>query len=142
MAVRKSEIRKLRRELITRKAQVWSRLNKSLVKSLNGIVQVWLKKVERYTDDVPDIPEIPDKFTKTINKTLREALAYGYWLNHIYLQELRAAYNKTKYRGKVTLADKLSDEDKIRNSLEKLINFGKIFNIIKLIKLKNFEKCL
>lgn len=123
MAVRKSEVRKLRREFISRKSQVWSRLNKSLVKSLNEIIQVWLKKVEKYTDDVPDLPAMPDKFTKTLNKTLREALAYGYWLNHIYLQELRAAYYKTKYRGKITLADKISDDDKIRASLEKLMSF-------------------
>ena len=118
MAVREQQVRRLRRDLITRRARIWSRLSKSLVKSLTAITTEWLKKLT-----VDDIPEIPAAFTKELKKTLREALAYGYWLNHLYLQEYRSLVNKTKYHGKIDLADDLRNEDDIRKSLESFISF-------------------
>lgn len=119
MAIRKSEVRKLRREIISRKARVWSRLTKSLRSSLNNIAHTWIKELISSTQEV----SLPKKFNHELNKILREVLAYGYWLNHIYLQELRAIVNKTKYQSKITLSDTISNEDEIRKALESLMSF-------------------
>ena len=37
---------------------------------------------------------------------MREALAQGYWLQHVYMRECESAVKGTKFRGTVTLADK------------------------------------
>ncbi len=37
---------------------------------------------------------------------MREALAQGYWLQHVYMRECEAAVKGTAFRGTVTLADK------------------------------------
>lgn len=55
-------------------------------------------------------PEIPEKFTKILQRKLRESMAQGYWLNHLYVQELKTAYRGRKYRGKVTLSELPEDE--------------------------------
>ena len=65
-------------------------------------------------------PEIPEKFTKTLQKKLREALAQGYWLNHIYVREVKAAYEGGKYKGKVTLSD-VDEDAELREILEEFI---------------------
>ena len=68
-----------------------------------------LKQAEEDTasGDITIIPEIPRKFTRILQKVLREALAQGYWLQHLYLQEIRGK----KYRGRITLADIPADEE-------------------------------
>ena len=38
---------------------------------------------------------------------MREALAQGYWLQHVYMRECESAVKGTKFRGTVTLADKV-----------------------------------
>lgn len=53
-------------------------------------------------------------------------MAYGYWLNHLFLQERRAIENKIKYHGKIELADDLKNEDEIREALESFISFGPV----------------
>ena len=68
-------------------------------------------------------PELSEKFTKTIQSVLREAYAYGYWLNHLYVRDIEYAYNGGfKYRGRIRLADMPTDE-KLREILEQFINF-------------------
>lgn len=105
MAVRKT---RARRELITRTARVWSRLTKKLEKELNKIADNWIKGLCE--------AEFPEKFTKILKSSLREALAYGYWLQWLYLSELRG----NKYQGKITL----SDGDSIKDSVQKFMNTG------------------
>ena len=103
MAIRKSEQKRLRRELITRTARVWTRINKKLVEALNKITQEWLKDTDK------NFPE--EKITKTLKRNLREALAYGYWLQWLYLYELRGK----KYRGKITLSEGNSVKDSVQD---------------------------
>lgn len=119
MAVRKSAIRRLRRELISRTARIWSRLNRSLIHDLGEITQSWLKKLIKQAEndiasgDILNVPDLPMKFTKILQRYLREALAYGYWLNYLYVHEVSGR----KYRGKITLAE----GDDIRELLENFI---------------------
>ena len=129
MAIRKSEIRKFRRELISRTARVWSRLNRKLLKDLNETAQGWLQKLIRQIED-ENIPEFPKKFDRVLAETLREALAQGYWLEHIYLQEVRTAFKGKKYHGKITLSDTQTEDEKLREELEKFISSGEWHNII------------
>ena len=117
MAVRKSERRRLRNELISRTARVWSRLNRNLVKELNEVAQDWIKKLSQDIE-----AKFPEKFTKILKRNLREALAYGYWLQHLYLYELRGK----KYRGKITL----SESDSIKDSLENFMYSGEWNEVI------------
>ena len=120
MAIRESEIRKHRRELIARTARIWTRLYKELKGELRPIVHKWLKSVnQQIYSGVIELPELPPKFHEVLSKVLREAMAQGYWLSHVYIQEVKASANKRKYRGRITLADNLND-DEIR---EGLLNF-------------------
>ena len=66
---------------------------------------------------------MPEKFTETLQGKLREAMAYGYWLNHLYVQEIKAAYQGRKYHGKVNLSD-LSDDEELRELLQDFISEG------------------
>ncbi len=126
MAVRKSERRRLRRELISRTARVWSRLNKSLIKELTDISQTWLDKlikpVNVATGDLADTPKFPERFTRTLKRTLREAFAYGYWLQYLYLYELSGK----KYYGKITLAE----GDDVKDDIEAFVYKGEWNSVI------------
>lgn len=81
-----------RRKLITRTARVWTRLYKGTVPYLKEEIERWLRELEKYSEDeassglVITPPEISPKFTERLTKTLREAYAYGYWLNHLYVK--------------------------------------------------------
>ena len=125
MAVNKS---KIRRELVSRTARVWSRLNKKLNKDLNEIAQAWLKKLiveaenEIASGNISNIPDFPEEFTKILQQTLREALAYGYWLQQLYLYERRGK----KYKGKITL----SEGDEVKELLESFIVNGEWNDVI------------
>ncbi len=83
------------------------------MKELEEASQAWLNRLlnqaeqDTATGDITNIPELPPKFSKILNRELRRALAQGYWLQHLYLQE----YRGKKYRGKITLADIPSDEE-------------------------------
>ena len=66
--------------------------------------------------------KFPEKFTKILKRDLREALAYGYWLQWLYLYELRGK----KYRGKITL----SDGDSVKDSVQKFMNTGEWNDVI------------
>ena len=103
MATRKAERQRARRELIIRTARVWSRLTKEINKELNEVADNWIK-------DFCD-KEFPEKFTKILKRKLREALAYGYWLQWLYLYELRGK----KYRGKINLAEGDSVKENVQN---------------------------
>lgn len=48
-------------------------------------------------------------------------MAQGYWLNHLYVQELKSAKQGKKYHGKITLSDKDSDEE-LRELLNKFMS--------------------
>ena len=111
MAVRKT---RARRELITRTARVWSRLTKKLEKGLNEIANSWIKELCE--------KEFPEKFTEILKNYLREALAYGYWLQWLYLSDLRGK----KYQGKITL----SEGDSVKDSVQKFMNTGEWNEVI------------
>ena len=117
MAVRKSERRRLRNELISRTARVWSRLNRNLVKELNEVAQDWIKKLSQDIE-----AKFPEKFTKILKRNLREALAYGYWLQYLYLYELRGK----KYRGKI----KLAEGDSVKENVQKFMSTGEWNEVI------------
>jgi len=115
MAIRQRQ--RLRRELITRTAQIWSKLNKRLIKDLNKISQSWINELFQNIDT-----EFPKEFTEILKSNLREALAYGYWLQWLYLYELRG----NKYRGKITLAE----GDNVKESVQKFMNTGEWNDVI------------
>ena len=105
--------------MIARTARVWTRLYKEAVPDLKATAQHWIEKVLRQTDTPP---KLPAKFEKGISRMMRSAYAYGYWLSHLYVEELKAAREGVKYRGKVTLADVPSD-DELRRILEAFMSF-------------------
>ena len=113
--------------MIARTARIWTRLYKKLVPELNGTANTWLKKLilqasqEVSAGYLENPPQLPQKFTKQLSQTLREAYAQGYWLNHLYVQEVKAAYEGHKYTGRVTLAD-TSYDGFLREVLEKFIS--------------------
>lgn len=95
---------------------------------LKNIARKWLEALikestqEASAGSLDNPSEISSKFTQRLSRMLREAYAQGYWLNHIYVQELKAAYEGRKYRGRVTLSDMSTDDD-LRSLLEKFIAF-------------------
>lgn len=119
-----------RRNLITRTALIWKRLNRSLTGGLKEIAEDWLKKFLRQAEKeipsgyVSEIAELPKKFTGTLQEKLREALAQGYWLSHVYVQEVRASVRGKSYRGKVTLSD-IPDDDALREGLQSFFHMEK-----------------
>mgnify|MGYP002626313629 CR=1 FL=1 len=119
-----------RRNLITRTALIWKRLNRSLTGGLKEIAEDWLKKFLRQAEKeipsgyVSEIAEMPKKFTQTLQEKLREALAQGYWLSHVYVQEVRASVRGKSYRGKVTLSD-IPDDDALREGLQSFFHMEK-----------------
>ena len=112
-----------------RTARTWSRLYKELTASLKETAQSWLNTFEKQARKdialgyIEDTPEIPEKFTKTLQKKLREAMAQGYWLNHLYVQEIKSAYQGRKYRGKVKLSD-LPEDEQIKELLRGFIELN------------------
>ena len=84
---------------------------------LKDITREWLKKFQKQAETevssgiINNPPEISSKFTKKISRVLREAYAHGYWLNHLYVQELKAAKTGRRYKGKVELADIPNDAE-------------------------------
>ncbi|MBR0167107.1 MAG: minor capsid protein [Synergistaceae bacterium] len=118
-----------RRNLIIRTARTWSRLYKELTASLKETAQSWLNTFEKQARKdialgyIEDTPEIPEKFTKILQKKLREAMAQGYWLNHLYVQEIKSAYQGRKYRGKVKLSD-LPEDEQIKELLRGFIELN------------------
>ncbi len=88
----------------------------------------WLRKLEKYSEDevssglVINPPEISPKFTERLTTTLREAYAYGYWLNHLYVQELKNAQSGRSYKGKLKLSEMPPDEE-LSRLLREFIRF-------------------
>ena len=110
MAVRE----KLRRELITQTARVWTRLSKELEKDLKEISEKWINGLCK--------EKFPEKFTNKLKSALREALAYGYWLQWLYLYKRSGK----KYQGKITLAE----GDSVKESVQKFITTGEWNEVI------------
>ena len=116
-----------RRNLITRTALNWKRLNRSLTVGLKEIAGDWLKNfLHKAEKEIPsgyvsEIPEMPKRFTRTLQENLRSALAQGYWLSHVYVQEVRATVRGKKYHGKITLSDTLDDET-LRGALQNFLH--------------------
>ena len=114
--------------MIARTARIWSRLYKQAVPELKDIARKWVEKLinqavqEISSGTLENPPELSIKFTQRLRKTLREAYAQGWWLNHLYVKELEAAYMGLRYRGKLTLADIPTDEE-LRETLEHFINY-------------------
>ena len=119
--------------LISRTARVWSRLGRFLSQDLNIIVQWWITEVLKEAEadvasgEVLSVPELPASAERTIREVMVHALAQGYWLQHVYMQECRAAARGQRYRGRVSLADDTElDDEEIRRLLESLIKSAKV----------------
>ena len=130
-----------------RTARIWTRFYRELTGSLKETAQSWLNTFEKQArlkklltqarqdlsrGEIPNPPEIPDKFTQTLSRKLREAMAQGYWLNHLYVHELKAAHEGRKYQGKVKLSD-LSEDERLRELLNEFIGLdasGEWYEII------------
>lgn len=122
-----------RTNLISRTARVYSRLGRSLSKGLNGVVQEWISAVLRESESdiasglLSGLPAMPNDFERVARETMVRALAQGYWLQHVYMQECRAAAHGHKYRGRVTLADGTElDDEEIRLLLESLLRSARV----------------
>ena len=113
--------------MISRTARIWTRLYKQLVPELKDIARKWLEKLIKQAEQesssgyIDNPPKLSPEFTQMLRKTLREAYAQGWWLNHLYVLELEAAYTGLRYRGKITLADTPTD-DELRDILEDFMN--------------------
>ena len=92
--------------MISRTARVFYRLGRSLVQTLDLLVQ----------DGVSDVSSA----TKAIRQTMLEALAQGYWLEYVFSKERLAAVRGTTYRGRVSLSDQ-DEEERQREALQSLI---------------------
>lgn len=118
--------------MISRTARVYSRLGQFLSRDLNIIVQWWITQVLKEAEsdiasgEVLSVPELPASAERTIREVMVHALAQGYWLQHVYMQECRAAARGQRYRGRVTLADDTElDDEEIRKLLESLMKAAK-----------------
>ena len=113
--------------MIARTARIWSRLYKQLVPNLKDIARKWIESLikqavqESSSGYLETPPELSPQFTKRLKQTLRESYAQGWWLNHLYVKELEAAYTGVRYRGRLTLAD-MSTEEELREILEDFMN--------------------
>ena len=98
---------------------------------LTETAQRWLERVlaqgreEASSGVIDNPPELPAKFEKRISRMMRSAYSYGYWLTHLYVQEVKAAREGVNYKGKVTLADVPSD-DELRRILEAFMSFEEV----------------
>ena len=126
-------LKRARVNLISRTARVYSRLGQFLSKDLNITVQWWITQVLKEAEsdiasgEVLSVPELPASAERTIREVMIHALAQGYWLQHIYMQECRAAARGQRYRGRVTLADDTElDDAEIRRLLESLMKSAKV----------------
>lgn len=126
-------LKRARINLISRTARVYSRLGRFLSRDLNIIVQWWTAQVLKEAEsdvasgEVLSVPELPASAERTIRETMIHALAQGYWLQHVYMQECRAAAQGQRYRGRVSLADDTElDDEEIRRLLESLIKSAKV----------------
>ena len=120
--------RNARRNVISRTARIWTKLYKQCVPELKDIARKWIEKLIKRAEQesssgyIENPPEIPSEFTQRLSKTLREAYTQGWWLNHLYVLELEAAYTGRRYRGRITLADMPTDEE-LREILEDFMNY-------------------
>ena len=126
-------LKRARVNLISRTARVYSRLGQFLSKDLNTIVQWWITEVLKEAEsdvasgEVLSVPALPTSADRAIREVMVHALAQGYWLQHIYMQECRAAARGQRYRGRVSLADDTElDDEEIRRLLESLIKSAKV----------------
>ena len=126
-------LKRARVNLISRTARVYSRLGQFLSKDLNITVQWWITQVLKEAEsdiasgEVLSVPELPASAERTIREVMIHALAQGYWLQHVYMQECRAAAQGQRYRGRVTLADDTElDDEEIRRLLESLMKSAKV----------------
>lgn len=126
-------LKRARISLISRTARVYSRLGRFLSRDLNIIVQWWITQVLKEAEsdiasgEVLSVPELPASAERTIREVMVHALAQGYWLQHVYMQECRAAAQGQRYRGRVTLADDTElDDEEIRRLLESLMKSAKV----------------
>lgn len=126
-------LKRARINLISRTARVYSRLGQFLSRDLNIIVQWWITQVLKEAEsdiasgEVLSVPELPASAERTIREVMVHALAQGYWLQHVYMQECRAAAQGQRYRGRVTLADDTElDDEEIRRLLESLMKSAKV----------------
>ncbi len=126
-------LKRARINLISRTARVYSRLGQFLSRDLNIIVQWWITQVLREAEsdvasgEVLSVPELPASAERTIRETMVHALVQGYWLQHVYMQECRAAARGQRYRGRVSLADDTElDDEEIRRLLESLMKSAKV----------------
>lgn len=126
-------LKRARISLISRTARVYSRLGQFLSRDLNIIVQWWITQVLKEAEsdiasgEVLSVPELPASAERTIREVMIHALAQGYWLQHVYMQECRAAARGQRYRGRVTLADDTNlDDEEIRKLLELLMKSAKV----------------
>ena len=105
---------------------MWTRLYKELVPALKAMSYSWILRLLRQAKQdatsgvIENAPEFPEEFMESLSRTLREAYAYGYWLNHLYIQELKAARAGNTYRGVVKLSEVPGDEE-LRKILRKFI---------------------
>lgn len=126
-------LKRARINLISRTARVYSRLGRFLSRDLNIIVQWWITQVLREAEsdvasgEILSVPGLPASAERTIREVMVHALVQGYWLQHVYMQECRAAARGQRYRGCVTLADDTElDDEEIRKLLESLMKAAKV----------------
>ncbi len=102
-------------------------LYKQLVPELKDIARKWIERLIKQavkgssSGSIENVSEVSPEFTERIRRTLREAYAQGWWLNHLYVKELEAAYTGRQYRGRITLADMPTD-DELREILTDFMN--------------------
>ena len=93
-----------RRDLISRTARVWSRLGRSIIKERGAELDAWSSRLMASAEDAVmkgtdiDAPPFPPTWGDALRDDLLYAMAQGFWLQHVYMQEARAERQGKRYR--------------------------------------------
>ena len=93
-----------RRDLISRTARVWSKLARSIIKERGAEVEAWSSRLMANAEEATtkgtelDAPPFPGGWADALRDDLIYAMAQGFWLQHVYMQEARAARRVERWR--------------------------------------------
>ncbi|MBQ7263575.1 MAG: hypothetical protein IJR14_07620, partial [Synergistaceae bacterium] len=99
----KALMARARRDLISRTARVWSRLGRSIIKERGAELDAWISRLMANAEVAAsggelDAPPFPGGWADALREDLVYALAQGFWLQHVYMQEARAERQGKRYR--------------------------------------------
>ena len=100
----KALMARARRDLISRTARVWSKLARSIIKERGAELDAWISRLMANAEEATtkgtelDVPPFPGGWADALRDDLIYAMAQGFWLQHVYMQEARAERQGKRYR--------------------------------------------